>query len=830
MRPHVSVPTLAASQRSTGYFVVLLAVGLGLWTGCTGQVDGGEIVPSDPVAAYCVSTSERYLNEVYGPVLQPKCVSCHTPGGPSSVLASKFTLARDSYPDFANVNTGRMRDYSRLEVGGQPLLLLKALGLEKHGGGAVLTETSAEYKALASFVSAVRSGPDQVCANGSGLDVSLLSFRQRYRKAAILLAARVPSEAELAAVNSDETLRLAVAKLTEEEPFYEFLRETWNDELLTQRAVDAESLRSYGHAPDLYDDKDPAYTATKREWANISLTEEPLRLLDYVVRNNKPFSEILTADYVVANPWLARGYGFSHDKPMTAENVDAWKMFSDPLKQRRISGDVVQPSVVVPRAGLLTTPSFLNRWETTRTNKGRKRARVVMKSFLATDIFKFAQRTVDAGVLSGGQNATRNAVECSVCHATLDPIAGGFRGFSEDTLTIYSADDKWHDDLFAPGFGTVQMPGAEYTKAPGWLGAQVVADVRFGLAVAHVMYRGLVGDEPLSLPTNSASVDYSERARAFNKQNDWFLKLSAEFRAKNYDLRELTAAIVNSIYFASVSGDPTKDALQASLGQGRLLTSNLLARKYLATTGMYFFENGGALPYVSYYRAAGYVRGPGDLRANYILGDDTWNALLGGIDSKDVVKRADAVSPTMYAAQEYMAGTVACRVTSFEFTKQASARRLFGGIEQDTTPFVMRKSDADSQQVASGSEGKIRAALVALHWRLLGEELAPDSEEISRTFSFFVDVWKELETADLSKAPGNTGKAFDNYRCNAQVDFDALPVPDGANEPKFPKLKERVAGMPYAFGQVLAEDPNYTIRAWQAVLTYLLSDYRFSHE
>ena len=826
-RLYLALRLADAGRYRRGLAFAAIALALGVWSGCTGQVGGDE---SGATGARCVSTRERYLNDVYGPVLQPKCASCHTPGGASSALNSKFLLARDSYPDFVTTNIQRLRDYAKVEVSGQPMLLLKALGQEKHGGGAVLTEGSAEYNSLASFVSSLRGAPDQLCADGAGLDVSLLSFRQRYRKAAILLAARVPKAAELDAVTTDETLAAAVVKLTEEEPFYEFLRETWNDELLTQRAVDAESLRSYGHAPDLYDDKDPAYTSEKRQWANVSLTEEPLRLIEHVARTNKPFSEILTADYVLANPWLARGYGFTHDKAMTPENVNAWKPFTEPLKQLRMSGGVAQPSVVVPRAGVLTTPSFLNRWETTRTNKGRKRARVVMKSFLATDIFKFAQRTVDAGILTAGQNATRNAAECNVCHATLDPIAGGFRGFSEDTLTIYSADDKWHDDLFAPGFGTTLMPGAEYTQAPRWLAAQVVADARFGLAVAHVMYRGLVGDEPLSFPTDSTSADYAERSRAFNTQNDWFVKLAADFKTKNYNLRALTAAVVNSVYFASVSGDAAKDALQASLGQGRLLTANLLARKYLATTGMYFFENGGALPYVSYYRATGYVRGPTDLRANYIAGDETWNSLLGGIDSKDVLRRADSVSPTMHASHEYMAATLACRATSFEFTKPAAARRLFASVEPDVTPFVVRKAESEAQTVAAGSEAKIRAAIVALHWRLLGEELAPDSEEVSRTYAFFVDVWKDLEKADLSKAPGNTGKGFANYRCNAQVDFDAAPVPDGNNEPKFPKLQDRTAGAPYVFGQVLTEDPNYTIRAWQAVLTYLLSDYRFDHE
>ena len=37
-------------------------------------------------------------------------------------------------------------------------------------------------------------------------------------------------------------------------------------------------------------------------------------------------------------------------------------------------------------------------------------------------------------------------------------------------------------------------------------------------------------------------------------------------------------------------------------------------------------------------------------------------------------------------------------------------------------------------------------------------------------------------------------------------------------------------GEPYPEEQQVVDDPNYTVRAWMAVMAYLLSDYRFLHE
>ena len=40
-----------------------------------------------------------------------------------------------------------------------------------------------------------------------------------------------------------------------------------------------------------------------------ALLGEPMRLVEHIVRNDHPFTEIVTADYIMVTPYTARGYG-----------------------------------------------------------------------------------------------------------------------------------------------------------------------------------------------------------------------------------------------------------------------------------------------------------------------------------------------------------------------------------------------------------------------------------------------------------------------------------------------------------------------------------------
>jgi hypothetical protein len=770
----------------------------------------------------CKSTREYFTNEVYGKTLQ-KCTSCHTPGGSADQRGAKFKIYRETYPDFVSFNIERMREYAKIEADGKPLILQKPLGQREHGGGNVLTADSEDYKILTQFVGDLRSGNETTCADADPLGVQSLDNKETLRRASLLLAGRFPTEAEFAAVQTDEQLEAAIVKLTREELFYDLLRETWNDALLTNRSLDVGVAANFGNAPELYDDKTPGYTPENRQIASRSITQEPMRFIEYVVRNDRPFTDIVSGNYVVANPYVARIYGITPDKPVAAESFLEWQRYEFTPAQFQTDQAGTTKTVAVPVAGLLTTPAFLSRWETTPTNKGRKRARIVLKNFLATDILKFASRPVDSTALTSVQNPTSNSPMCSVCHTVIDPIAGGFRGFDEQRINRFNPDDKWHDDMLPPGFNTAQMPPSNYGNAAMWLGAQIAADPRFGISVAQTMYHGIVGDEPLSFPQDRETPDYADRVKAFTLQNDWFVKLGKDFAADKFDVRKLVAKIIMSPYFRAKSGDTTKDGLHQGLGQHRLLTPELLGRKLRATTGIYFFTGEMAVKDEERSRD-GYLRSD-------LVADRDWNLVYGGIDSGDTTKRTDVMNSIMLATSQYVASYVACRATTYDFTKPANDRRLFRTVELNTVPFSPRTSKDLPLVPVGDNEPKIRETIKGLYFRLLGETVDTNSAQVDSAYKLFVDVWKDLEETQVTK--GNN-QGLGNGRCAATVDFDkpiTFVTKDGRLQPNYTPLADRAdPKAPYVPGQKLDRDDNFTIRAWQSVITFMLMDYRFTHE
>ena len=148
-----------------------------------------------------------------------------------------------------------------------------------------------------------------------------------------------------------------------------------------------------------------------------------------------------------------------------------------------------------------------------------------------------------------------------------------------------------------------------------------------------------------------------------------------------------------------------------------------------------------------------------------------------------------------------------------------------------TTPFTIR-ANADAQLVPlPESETKIRQNIQYLFFRMLGETVDVNSDDVTRAYTLFVDVWKDLEAKGLTD---KKDLSIGNYRCIAESDWDKAvrfePDQNGNIRPVFDKLRDRPDKAPYEPGMRLDRDENFTVRSWQAVVTYLLTDYRFTHE
>ncbi len=92
------------------------------------------------------------------------------------------------------------------------------------------------------------------------------------------------------------------------------------------------------------------------------------------------------------------------------------------LPNQRLTGDR-------EHAGVLSTHAWLQRFPTTPTNRNRHRVYIMAKQFLATDVAALAARPIDDG--GTFKVPTMENAACSICHATIDPMAAGFQNWNE---------------------------------------------------------------------------------------------------------------------------------------------------------------------------------------------------------------------------------------------------------------------------------------------------------------------------------------------------------------------------------------------------------------
>ncbi|MCA9689670.1 MAG: DUF1588 domain-containing protein [Myxococcales bacterium] len=740
----------------------------GLFSGCGDSSDEDS----------CVSTREYFANEILGGAMK-SCAGCHEPGGLASEQFAEFRLWPATYPGFIDENLENVRKMASTEFNGVPLLLAKPTGMTDHGGGKVLSEDSEEYEKIQKLIEQL-DDPEECADEGQGSEfegVTLLSYEDTLRKASLHLVGRLPTDDELAVVAAGDTqLALLLEGMMDEDAFFVRLEEMFNDIFLTDRylaytgfavnLLDTESWPAAAQYDLLPDDQ--------KYVVNYAVAREPLDLIAYIVKNDRPFTEVLTADYMIFNPYTAAIYqpaGVSFGQGAT---------YSD-LVEGQLS--VAREGAVynVPHAGILTSPMFLNRFPTTGTNRNRHRARMVLNLFLATDILKIAERPIDPAAPTNYNNPTREDPKCAVCHSMIDPIAGGFQKYDDNDQEDYDPNKAWYTDMFTPGFNGEDMSTGDYPQATQWLAARVAKDPRFVISTVYTMYRALTGLQPLAFPTDLEDPDYKAKLSAWYAQDALFTDIGEQFVMDDYNLKTVISGIVRSPYFRATDAEMLDGAAQAeyaALGGGRLSTPELLARKIAAVTG------------------ARWVR-TWDL-ADYMTSD--YRILYGGIDSDTITRRLTSMNGIMASVAWRMANEVSCGVTAWDFTKPAEARTLFPKVELTDLP-----EGVSGDPVPDAIE-RIKTNIVHLHRRVLGEELTIDDPEIERTYQIFYETWKE----GVGLLAGGQVNEWLDWQCQGRVDPNTqLDLPDG---------------------EKIEQDPFYTVRAWMAVMTYLLSDYKFLYE
>ncbi len=747
----------------------------------------------------CSALDDYFVEEVWAKVAAESCLKCHKSGGDAEdsklVLRDPARLTGAKRIEALRFNRGAFAAMAQVKEGNSTRLLLKSTGQVKHGGKEALKLNSAGHKVLAEFVRLVNA-PDAAALAKAAENaeknappffsgVAMLDDRKLLRRVTLQLAGRLPTEAELSAVASQgvKAMPAILDAAMKEEAFYDRLREAFNDIFMTVGIDDsAETVLSYdhfsttrgwyqntnqnkeflGHFTDAKERTQAGYKLANDY--RKALQTEPMKLIEHIVRNDKPFTEIVTADYIMVTPYSSRGYGIYEDiKDRFKDTKDPFEYIPVKLKAlvgRNKSENQDSATGFYPHAGLLANFQYLRRYPTTETNRNRQRARVYFLHFLGVDLLELAARVSDAASVSAKyENPTMQASECVVCHKTMDPVAGLFQDYWKFEGIYGKRKGGWFTDMFGAGYEGEDLPSEERWRALQWLGERTAKDPRFAVAMVEHAYYLLTGRKVLLPPKDLEDPLFAAKRRAYAEQRKQVEGIATRFAATDFNFKQVLKEWVVSDFYradglATAAANPARRAELDDLGIVRMLAPEQVERKVAAVFG----------------------KGWGRLHRS----DGGLDMLYGGIDSKEVTERAADPSGAMGAIQRILANDVACKQTALDFSRAPSDRRLFPNIEPDVVPGT---TEADAQ---------IRRAIVHLHQRVLGHFDKPESAEVERTFQLFAGI--------VSDAAGK--KNFDkqeNYSCRQNL---VQPVPD----------------------------PNYTVRAWRAVVTYLMRRQEFLYE
>jgi len=296
-------------------------------------------------------------------------------------------------------------------------------------------------------------------------DFVQLSPRESLIRLSVDLRGVHPSEQELLAIEANPELYTAfVDRFLDDPGLPDTVADLINQRLLTRTGD------TYGLMAEGYD------TEAVREAVN----NEQLALVRRIVEHDLPYTELVTADYTMANPVLAEALNLEY--PTGARG---WE------KAHYTDGR--------QHAGILTMSTTWLRYPSAGGNANRARANAVSKMLLCDDYLArpivLNRAAVDQLTVDPETAISTNA-SCQSCHSTLDPLASHFFGFF-----VYDDDDP------TEGGAAVYRPEREegwryYSgKTPGYygvptaniaeLGQLIAEDQRFKDCAVQTVWQGL---------------------------------------------------------------------------------------------------------------------------------------------------------------------------------------------------------------------------------------------------------------------------------------------------------------------------------------------------
>jgi hypothetical protein len=713
---------------------------------------------------------DYFTKEVWPKVGAVLCLQCHKKGGDAEdsklILQDPRKVTGHAQEDAVRHNRDIFAKLAAVKHKDQYRMLVKVTGGLSHGGEDVLKPGSKGYAILAEFVRRVNV-PATTTARPVIEDknlppffdgVTMLDANRLLRRVTLSLAGRLPTNAERTAIAAKgmSALNPILDNLMKEDAFYDRLREGFNDVFLTL-GIDGNpeaTVLTYEHfaSTRLWTAKfDLSHIADEkaRRQARYKLDDdyrkallsEPMKLVENIVRKDRPFTEIVTADYIMVTPYSARGYGiFEEVKAKFKDTNDPFEFIPvklKALKSRNKGFDQESATGDYPHAGMLAMFQYLRRYPTTETNRNRLRARMYYQHFLGVDVLELAARVSDAAAVTAKYKVpTMQASECVVCHRTLDPVAGLFQDYYSFEGVYGRRKGGWYTDMFPAGFEGEKLEPSERWRSLQWLGERTAKDPRFAVAMTEHVYYILTGRKVLLLPKDLEDPLYTAKRRAYQEQRRQTEAIAERFAKNGFNLKNAFKDWIATDFYradglAVSIKNPQRQAELDDIGLVRMLAPEQVERKVAAVFGQ---------PW-------------GRLREQLAI-------LYGGIDSKEVTERATDPSGAMGAIQRILANDVACKNVIRDFARKPRERILFPGIEPNVLPSSSPEADA-----------KIRKAIVHLHEHVLGRNDAVDSKEVARTFDLFAGI---VADAKLQKGIDNR----EAYACRSGV-------PDAPNDPHY---------------------------------------------
>ncbi|MEM8981895.1 MAG: HYR domain-containing protein [Pseudomonadota bacterium] len=679
----------------------------------------------------CSSLQPEFAANVYPVLNDPaNCGSCHTPPNIVST-ANGFNIQANDVAGYE-----LFRAIANIRIGVESSMTVKALGGGAHGGGNRFAAQGAfdpDYIVIEEFVAEATTCTEDPPTSMTTIDKGT-GYEQLY-KVTMSLGSRPPSSAEISAMaaQTDEAgiemmLDTAVEQVMAEDAFYIRVMEIYNDVMLTDREARATDELRFNFDLDAFSQRDyfESYSGNERrdlrQDANFGFARAPLELIRYVVENDRPFTEILTAEYAMVNPYSATILGVDAGDPSFPFSSDQVRANHDRNDFRRVDAIVQdqRASLALPLAGVVGTHAWLARYESTNTNVNRHRASLFFYDFMGVDIEGLAARDgLDLDNVIGSV-PTYEDPQCTVCHNVMDPIAGLFK--NRENRGEYRGDVTWHHTrttngvprMLPPGMSmdpADELPAGRYSDSLRWLMERTAADDRFAKQTVRTIFEALTRIDSTAPSTTT-----------------FLTTLKDNFVADGFDMKNLIKAVVLSDYFLAQNLDPAEDPAQyVDFGNARLLTPEELDRRISSLIGNGYEWEG---PNTNSGLAVG---------GRYAL-------TYGGIDSNDVTTRTTTPNSLIDGTQERIAAQIACERVALELN--GGAGNLFPAVSATDTP--------------PGAEAAIRTNIQHLHRYLLGEDLATDSAEVDLTYQLFLDVRAAGETAISNDCRGGAGATDTN--------------------------------------------------------------------